>query len=69
MYLIQLGEEARHVGETNMNERSSRSHTVFRIVLIMFTHRLIYMYMDSRLKVGKELPYLIKDASQTLVLS
>lgn len=27
------GEEARHVGRTGMNERSSRSHTVFRIAV------------------------------------
>ncbi|KAJ3338718.1 hypothetical protein HDU93_009124 [Gonapodya sp. JEL0774] len=27
------GEANRHVGETNMNERSSRSHTIFRMVI------------------------------------
>lgn len=27
------GEKLRHVGETNMNERSSRSHTIFRLIL------------------------------------
>jgi centromeric protein E len=32
MALIKRGEELRHVGETNMNEHSSRSHTIFRIV-------------------------------------
>ncbi|XP_051123669.1 kinesin-like protein KIN-7N isoform X2 [Andrographis paniculata] len=31
--LIQLGEANRHFGETNMNARSSRSHTVFRMVI------------------------------------
>ncbi|CAA3005562.1 kinesin KIN-7N [Olea europaea subsp. europaea] len=31
--LIQLGEVNRHFGETNMNVRSSRSHTVFRMVI------------------------------------
>uniref|UniRef100_A0ACD5X3F8 Uncharacterized protein n=1 Tax=Avena sativa TaxID=4498 RepID=A0ACD5X3F8_AVESA len=30
--LLQLGEENRHFGETNMNVRSSRSHTIFRMV-------------------------------------
>nr|GME17685.1 kinesin-like protein KIN-7N isoform X1 [Ipomoea batatas] len=30
--LIQLGEANRHFGETNMNVRSSRSHTIFRMV-------------------------------------
>lgn len=27
------GERNRHVGETNMNERSSRSHTIIRVVV------------------------------------
>ncbi|CAK9143588.1 unnamed protein product [Ilex paraguariensis] len=31
--LIQLGEVNRHFGETNMNVRSSRSHTIFRMVI------------------------------------
>ncbi|KAL7154935.1 hypothetical protein ABFS83_03G037800 [Erythranthe nasuta] len=31
--LIQLGEANRHFGETNMNARSSRSHTIFRMVI------------------------------------
>jgi centromeric protein E len=31
--LLQNGEMHRHVGVTNMNERSSRSHTIFRIVI------------------------------------
>lgn len=31
--LIKLGEENRHFGETNMNARSSRSHTIFRMVI------------------------------------
>ncbi|CAN6363112.1 unnamed protein product [Urochloa humidicola] len=31
--LLQLGEENRHFGETNMNARSSRSHTIFRMVI------------------------------------
>ena len=28
--LMQVGEENRHYGVTDMNERSSRSHTIFR---------------------------------------
>lgn len=28
--LMKFGESHRHYGETNMNERSSRSHTIFR---------------------------------------
>lgn len=32
--LLEKGEEFRHVGETNMNERSSRSHCIFQIVLV-----------------------------------
>ncbi|KAG1341781.1 kinesin-like protein KIN-7L [Cocos nucifera] len=31
--LIKLGEANRHFGETNMNVRSSRSHTIFRMVI------------------------------------
>ena len=28
--LMKKGEESRHTGKTKMNERSSRSHTIFR---------------------------------------
>ncbi len=31
--LLLRGEGNRHVGETNMNERSSRSHTIFKMVI------------------------------------
>lgn len=31
--LLEKGERNRHVGVTNMNERSSRSHTIFRMVI------------------------------------
>ncbi|XP_063586258.1 centromere-associated protein E-like [Penaeus indicus] len=31
--LMRKGDKNRHVGVTNMNERSSRSHTIFRIIL------------------------------------
>ncbi|KAJ3675657.1 hypothetical protein LUZ60_004699 [Juncus effusus] len=31
--LLRLGEANRHFGETNMNSRSSRSHTIFRMVI------------------------------------
>ncbi|CAH9065472.1 unnamed protein product [Cuscuta epithymum] len=31
--LIERGEDKRHFGETNMNVRSSRSHTIFRMVI------------------------------------
>ncbi|CAN6372326.1 unnamed protein product [Urochloa humidicola] len=31
--LLELGEANRHFGETNMNARSSRSHTIFRMVI------------------------------------
>ena len=30
---VSLGESRRHVGSTNMNERSSRSHTVLKIII------------------------------------
>ena len=29
--LMKKGEESRHTGKTKMNERSSRSHTIFRL--------------------------------------
>eukprot|EP00158_Paraphelidium_tribonemae_P009060 Partr_v1_DN28758_c1_g2_i3_m63324 putative Kinesin family len=32
-FMMKRGEGNRHVGVTNMNERSSRSHTIFRLVL------------------------------------
>jgi len=31
--LIKAGEVNKHFGETNMNERSSRSHTIFRMMI------------------------------------
>lgn len=31
--VMEQGEKFRHVGETNMNDRSSRSHTIFRIII------------------------------------
>ncbi|KAL4141540.1 hypothetical protein QTP88_004165 [Uroleucon formosanum] len=31
--LMKLGEKNRSIGETDMNERSSRSHTIFRVIL------------------------------------
>ena len=33
MALMEVGQGHRHVGETNMNADSSRSHTIFRMVL------------------------------------
>ncbi|XP_049831817.1 kinesin-related protein 4-like isoform X2 [Schistocerca gregaria] len=30
---MRRGQKIRHIGETNMNERSSRSHTIFRLVV------------------------------------
>lgn len=30
---MDVGENNRHIGETNLNERSSRSHTIFRMVI------------------------------------
>lgn len=31
--MLRFGENHRHYGETNMNERSSRSHTIFRLII------------------------------------
>lgn len=39
--LMSKGNKNRRIGETNMNERSSRSHTIFRIVSY-FLSNLIY---------------------------
>ncbi|PNF26759.1 hypothetical protein B7P43_G18348, partial [Cryptotermes secundus] len=33
MQLMKRGENIRHIGETNMNEISSRSHAIFRIII------------------------------------
>ncbi|XP_049963894.1 uncharacterized protein LOC126484423 [Schistocerca serialis cubense] len=33
LLLMRRGQKIRHIGETNMNERSSRSHTIFRLVV------------------------------------
>lgn len=33
--VMRYGEKNRHIGGTNMNERSSRSHTIFRMVSIL----------------------------------
>lgn len=33
MQILEAGQAARHVGETNMNARSSRSHTVFSLLI------------------------------------
>ncbi|KAJ3276864.1 hypothetical protein HDV01_002919 [Terramyces sp. JEL0728] len=32
--LLSVGDSNRHIGETNMNEKSSRSHTIFRMNLV-----------------------------------
>ena len=37
---MMVGEGNRHVGETNMNEKSSRSHTILRMV--DFHVRIVY---------------------------
>ena len=31
--IMRRGENFRHFGVTNMNERSSRSHTIFRVII------------------------------------
>jgi len=35
MLIMNKGNKNRRIGETNMNERSSRSHTIFRIVKML----------------------------------
>ena len=36
--LMKKGEESRHTGKTKMNERSSRSHTIFRLSSCLATY-------------------------------
>ena len=33
MNLLSSGENKRHYGSTSMNERSSRSHTIFKLII------------------------------------
>ena len=44
---MERGEKNRSIGETNMNERSSRSHTIFRIVSIWHLSKIKYIYVTS----------------------
>lgn len=39
--IMHKGNKKRRIGETNMNERSSRSHTIFRIVRILIFFNII----------------------------
>ena len=45
IHVMKLGERNRHFGCTNMNERSSRSHTIFRMVSILGSNQLKKMYI------------------------
>ena len=52
--LMRKGEESRHTGKTKMNERSSRSHTIFRLSsyfsfnpIPCITHTLIRIILES----------------------
>jgi hypothetical protein len=38
---LHAGEDNRHVGATKMNERSSRSHTIFRMVCLQCWHTCV----------------------------
>ncbi|CAA6667462.1 unnamed protein product [Spirodela intermedia] len=56
--LLTLGEANRHFGETNMNVRSSRSHTIFRMNLVDLagSERIAKTGADGvRLKEGKHI--------------
>lgn len=51
--LMEKGNKNRRIGETNMNERSSRSHTIFRIVRTL--NPLIFLYkifLTAQLKIN-----------------
>lgn len=51
--LMKDGEKNRHVGNTNMNEKSSRSHSIFRMVRLLYpiiakyTQICIYIYLPG----------------------
>ncbi|XP_028806944.1 kinesin-like protein KIN-7N [Neltuma alba] len=55
--LIKAGEVNRHFGETNMNARSSRSHTIFRMVI------------ESKGKDSNSCDYMTSDAVRVSVLN
>jgi centromeric protein E len=38
LQLLEEGEANRHIGATKMNEKSSRSHTIFRMVRMCQCH-------------------------------
>lgn len=42
--IMKKGDKNRRIGETNMNERSSRSHTIFRIVSL---HQIMYILAET----------------------
>ena len=54
--LMKLGEGNKHFGSTNMNERSSRSHTIFRIVSTLGLNWLkkyihyMYFFLKERVR-------------------
>lgn len=48
--LIKLGEKARHYRATNANENSSRSHTIFRIVIENRLNETKKLVMENNMK-------------------
>lgn len=40
--IMNKGNKKKRIGDTNMNERSSRSHTIFRIVRMLIFFNVIY---------------------------
>lgn len=51
--LMKIGEKNRSIGETNMNERSSRSHTIFRIVRILNDHNRVQLHCNTILPIAQ----------------
>ena len=43
--LMRKGEESRHTGKTKMNERSSRSHTIFRLSNYLLSFSLVLVIL------------------------
>lgn len=47
--IMNKGNKKRRIGETNMNERSSRSHTIFRIVRMPIFFNIIHKISFERI--------------------
>ena len=51
--VMKVGEKNRHIGGTNMNEKSSRSHTIFRMVGANLVHRHVVHSISAPLRIDR----------------